>query len=136
MPVTTADLPRYLHAFDVCLIPFLQNQFNYDCDPLKFYQYTAMGKPVVSTPVRVADRYSDVCFVARTAEEFVTAIATAVAESDRPDRLAARLAVARRHGWGNLVEEAVRTLSTVRGETAIATGPARPATAGMREDRR
>ena len=45
----TSRLPAYISSFDACLVPFLMNTFNRECDPLKFYQYAALGKPIVST---------------------------------------------------------------------------------------
>ena len=132
----TADLPRYLHAFDVCLIPFLQNQFNYDCDPLKFYEYMAMAKPVVATPVRVAERYADVCFLAKTRHEYLAAIEAAIVESSYPDRVEARLALARAHSWPTLLQNALGTLATVHGKAAIAMGPARQSAARTAKGRR
>lgn len=47
--VTYAELPRYLHAIDVCLIPFRLNELTAATNPVKVYEYLAAGKPVVST---------------------------------------------------------------------------------------
>lgn len=38
-----------LAAFDVCLVPHVVDDFTASMDPLKFYEYLATGKPVVST---------------------------------------------------------------------------------------
>jgi glycosyltransferase involved in cell wall biosynthesis len=107
----TRELPLYLHAFDVCLIPFLDNAFNRECDPLKFYEYAAMGKPVVATRVPAAvDRYRDVCHLASSRPEFVAAVREALAEPDAERRAQARVEIARAHGWGAVVAQAGRVL--------------------------
>lgn len=44
-----AELPAYVHSFDVALIPFLVNETTQHANPIKFWEYLAAGKPVVST---------------------------------------------------------------------------------------
>ncbi len=97
--VPTRDLPAYIQAFDVCLIPFLQNPFNMECDPLKFYQYMSSGKPVVTTPVTVALENPALCYLAQSHDEFLSHISTALTESGAADRRRKRLAFARSHSW-------------------------------------
>lgn len=117
----TRQLPMYLHAFDVCLIPFLRNPFNRECDPLKFYQYVAMGKPVVSTPVVVAERYRETCYLADSPEEFIAQISRALHAGNSETLRQARLAVARTHSWESLIAEACKII-----EEDLA-GPSAPA---------
>lgn len=42
--------PQYLAHFDVCLNLFAPSDLSKDVSPLKFYEYLATGKPIVSTP--------------------------------------------------------------------------------------
>lgn len=44
------ELPRYLTVFDVCLLPYLTNEYTAGVEPLKLYEYLAAAKPVVATP--------------------------------------------------------------------------------------
>lgn len=44
-----AELPKYLAQFDVCLNLFDAGPLSKDVSPLKFYEYLATGKPIVST---------------------------------------------------------------------------------------
>lgn len=43
-------LPAYLSAFDICIIPYDLNK-QHGGDPIKFYEFLAMGKPVVTTNI-------------------------------------------------------------------------------------
>jgi teichuronic acid biosynthesis glycosyltransferase TuaH len=44
------SLPHYLASFDICMIP--ANVFRqHGGDPIKFYEYLAMGKPIVTTNI-------------------------------------------------------------------------------------
>lgn len=110
----TAELPDYVQAFDVCLVPFLANGFNQEADPLKFYQYTAMAKPIVTTPVLVAKRYADICYIGGTSDEFIQATRAALGEGHDETRRRARLAVAQAQGWPAVIGRAGEVLARVR----------------------
>lgn len=68
-------LPQYLAAFDICIIPYhIERQ--HGGDPIKFYEYLAMGKPIVTTNIGNVTAFRDypqVC-VAETANEFATGL--------------------------------------------------------------
>jgi len=77
------DLPRYVKAFDVCLMPFALNEATEYINPTKTLEYMAAGKPIVSTPVAdVVHNFTPVVRVARGHEEFVAAARAAVAAPD------------------------------------------------------
>lgn len=103
-------LPHYLQAFDVCLIPYVADQFNQERDPLKFYEYFAMGKTVVTTPVAIAERHRQLCHVAESAEDFVARLREALEAPQSREMEQARRAVAQNHGWQRLVEGALAKL--------------------------
>ncbi len=42
-------IPSYVDAFDVCLVPHLDDELTRSMDPLKVYEYLAAGKPVVAS---------------------------------------------------------------------------------------
>lgn len=65
-------LPQYLAAFDICIIPYNMER-QHGGDPIKFYEYLAMGKPIVTTDignVSAFENYPQVR-VASNTEEFV-----------------------------------------------------------------
>lgn len=65
-------LPDYLASFDICIIPYDMGR-QHGGDPIKFYEYLAMGKPVVTTDIGGVSRFSGfprVC-VAHSIHEFV-----------------------------------------------------------------
>jgi glycosyltransferase involved in cell wall biosynthesis len=43
------NLPVYIAAADICLLPAYNNEIMRDIVPIKMYEYMAMGKPVIST---------------------------------------------------------------------------------------
>ena len=65
-------LPAYLAQMDVCLNVFRAGALSKDVSPLKFYEYLATGKPIVSTrePLQVED-FKDKERIARTIAEYI-----------------------------------------------------------------
>ncbi len=67
-----AQLPQYLAAFDICIIPYAIER-QHGGDPIKFYEYLAMGKPIVTTDIGGVGEfreYPQVC-VTQTHDEFI-----------------------------------------------------------------
>lgn len=46
-----STLPSYLQQFNVSLIPFKLTDMTKGCNPIKLYEYTAVGSPIVATPL-------------------------------------------------------------------------------------
>lgn len=45
------EVPAYLQHADVLVVPHLTNDFTESLDPIKLYEYEAIGRPIASTPV-------------------------------------------------------------------------------------
>ena len=97
--VPYADLPGYLHAFDVCTIPFQITELTRCTNPVKVYEYLCAGKPVVSTELPEVMQMGDYAHVAGTHETFAQALEKAMEE--RTDQALAdrRIGWARRQSW-------------------------------------
>ena len=104
--VPQRELPGYIKDFDVCLNVFADNDLSRDVSPLKFYEYLATGKPVVSTlvPLQVLD-YADCIYLAETPDEFVTRCREALEETPDSSKRTARIEAARRNSWDEKVKE-------------------------------
>ena len=97
------DLPRYLKAFDVALVPFADNPATRFLSPTKTLEYFAGLKPVVSSPVKdVVENYADIVRIARSPEEYVAAVKAALAE-DNTERAKQGLAKAQEKTWDAIV---------------------------------
>lgn len=75
-------LPAYLHGLDVCLLPFILNEWIRNCSPNKIYQYLAAGKPVVSTDYPEARHAEPDIMVAADHTEFVSLVDRALGSHD------------------------------------------------------
>ena len=68
------ELPEYLRAMSVGLLPTLLNDYTRSMFPMKFFEYLAAGLPVVSTPLDFARDGRDGLEVGGSPEQFVAAI--------------------------------------------------------------
>ena len=99
------SLPDYMAQFDLCLNLFDASPLSRDVSPLKFYEYLATGKPVVSTPQpKQVLQFADAISIAHSATEFVSACA-AEAAHDTPERRERRLAYACACSWDARVRQ-------------------------------
>ncbi|MCL4486889.1 MAG: glycosyltransferase [Chloroflexi bacterium] len=104
-----SELPRYVKAFDVCMIPFNQNRSTRATLPMKFFEYLAAGKPVVATPLPSLAEFREYYYAAGDAREFRAALQAA--RTQDPSRAAAQIALARQHSWAARMVELDSILS-------------------------
>ena len=96
-------LPRYIHAFDVCLIPYKRNEWTRNISPLKLYEYLAAGVPIVSTGIPATEKFTDTVWLACDPDAFSQAISQAL-DADSPERRRKQQALAKDHTWDRRVE--------------------------------
>ncbi|MCE4027295.1 glycosyltransferase [Microbacterium sp. Au-Mic1] len=74
----------YLQHADALLVPHVVTDFTESLDPLKLYEYRAVGRPVVSTPVAGFRDADDPLIRIATTEDFPDAVRKALAEAIDP----------------------------------------------------
>ena len=92
------ELPNYLCGFDVCIIPFRLTPLIEATHPVKFYEYLAAGKPVVSTMLPELVPFKDMCYLANDKEEFLKNIKRALDEKGSIQKKK-RMVFAKEHTW-------------------------------------
>jgi len=104
---SAVDVPRYIAACDVCLLPYRVNAWTLSIDSLKLYEYFACGKPVVATDVPAAHRVAagadgataeGVIHIATTEREFVEDLRFAL-RGNSPVLQEARRRIAAQNTW-------------------------------------
>lgn len=91
------SLPAYLKGFDVALLPNNVNEYTDSMFPMKFFEYLAAGKPVVSVNLKALKEFSDVASIVDSTDEFISAIAGAL--TDDHQALDKRLATAKKYTY-------------------------------------
>jgi glycosyltransferase involved in cell wall biosynthesis len=98
------ELPGYLKAFDVCILPCAINDYTQAMFPMKFFEYLASGKQVVTTDLPSLREFKSFCKVAETPKEFVGKIEDCLRE-DSATQIRKRIDLAKRYSWERRLEE-------------------------------
>lgn len=104
--VPYTDLPRYVHAFSVALMPFRMQPLTLGVNPVKVYEYLAAGLPVVTVPLPEMQQFGD---LARTGlgDDFVKAVGEVLASGYSAEEVAARQAFAKQETWERRAEDLI-----------------------------
>lgn len=113
-PVAYADVPAFLTAFDVALVPHVETPFTQSLNPIKLGEYLAAGLPVVSTRVagfvEVAQAHPDLVRAVSGFTAFARACRSCLEEGNPEPKRAARRELARAMSWDGRVEDIARIL--------------------------
>jgi glycosyltransferase involved in cell wall biosynthesis len=102
------ELPKYLAHFDACLNLFDSSPLSKDVSPLKFYEYLATGKPIVSTPQPAQVlQYDAIIRIAHTPAEFIAACAACLTDDGATS---ARMEAGRAASWDSRVAQMCQIL--------------------------
>jgi glycosyltransferase involved in cell wall biosynthesis len=118
-----ADLPRYVRQFDVCVLPWRENNvFTSYGSAIKVREYLATGKPVVMAPLYEYLQTPGLRFYCG-AQEFVEQVEAALAE-DSASLAAQRQAVVKDGTWDERAKQLAALIhSLLRGQRYIHPSP-------------
>lgn len=106
--VAYAELPRYLHGFDVCLLPFKVIPLTLATNPVKVYEYLSAGKPVVSVDLPEIRQFGELVHVAGDAQEFLTAVESALKEDTiATAAVSERQSFAKQQTWSHRAQDLI-----------------------------
>ncbi|HZU80322.1 MAG TPA: glycosyltransferase [Acidimicrobiales bacterium] len=103
------ELPAYMAALDVGIVPYLEDGFGRKSFPIKVAQYLACGLPVVSTPNGATDEYGAVVEVASGPAAFAAAVRRALEHRTEADATERRR-IATERPWTSIVGDFLRLL--------------------------
>jgi polysaccharide pyruvyl transferase CsaB len=106
-----ADLAAFAANWDVAVIPFKPDRLAVGADPIKTYEYLAMGLPVVVTGVHPPAGAEDLVDRAEGVEDFLRAVERAAARR-APEEIEARRAFAAGCTWDARLESLLAALAT------------------------
>lgn len=112
-----ADLAAFAANWDVAVIPFKPDRLAVGADPIKTYEYLAMGLPVVVTGVHPPAGAEGLVDRAEGVEDLLRAVERAAARQD-PEEAAARRAFAAGCTWDHRLESLLAALAAGRQRVA------------------
>ena len=105
------EVARYVHHFDVCMIPYAVNLRAQHASPLKLYEYAAASKPIVSTDFAAARSFEGHVEIAGNGKEFLFACERALRLDSSSSELLENRRFAAKNTWGHRVQQISDILS-------------------------
>jgi len=103
-------LPQYIKAFDVCLLPYVLNEYTRYNFPLKFWEFMATGKPIVATNTPAFDDFKDFIPVCGSKDAFAAALADAL-KGHQDSKKNLRIDEARKNTWQKRISTMLEHIS-------------------------
>lgn len=110
-PRPYAELPCYLKRLDVTILPNVLNEYTGSMFPMKFFEYLAAGKPVVSADLSALCEYQNVVHIAQSPQDFIRCIDEALKGNVVP--LEDRISVAKEHTYEIRTNKMLQLLETL-----------------------
>lgn len=112
--VRYAELPYWLHGFDVCLLPFKVVPLTLATNPVKIYEYLSAGKPVVAVSLPEMRQFDGLVEVASNHQAFIAAIGRLLAHEQTTQEQEARRIFASGQTWQDRAREFDAAIADVR----------------------
>jgi Glycosyl transferases group 1 len=104
------ELASHAAHFDVGIIPFLRNEFNRLCNPIKLQEYLALGFPIVATSLPAYEPFEGLVSTAESHEEFLDCLGRALVDHD-PELARSRRAAVLGNDWEQVTAKMARMLA-------------------------
>ncbi len=108
--ISPDELATYAANFDVGIIPFLQNDFNKMCNPIKLKEYLALAYPSVVMALPAFEEYKSLVYSSNSHQEFLDNIDKALTEND-PSLIEKRRAAVSSSDWDNVAARVAKLLA-------------------------
>jgi glycosyltransferase involved in cell wall biosynthesis len=109
-PRPYSDLPSYLKAFAVAILPNNLNEYTRYMFPMKFFEYLAAGRIVVATDLPALRMFSNVAAISKSEQAFVDDIEVALRRQG--PSLVSRMAFAREQTYERRTERMLELLDS------------------------
>jgi len=101
-PVDYNRLPAILSEFDLCLIPFVKNEFTRNIYPMKINEYLAAGKLTLMTNFAALPEFDDIVFKEDSPEQAATRIRNInLLDPNIRGRIDRGIALAKSNSWAS-----------------------------------
>lgn len=111
-------LPAFAVNFDVCWVPFKVNEMTRTINPLKVYEYLALGKPVIAPPLPDLAKLKPAVVPASSTCEFEKGIESLLQKSKSPAFAEECRQLALEFSWSNIWEKGKVHLQRMMNQTA------------------
>ena len=116
-PISWDIIQDYFASLDVGIIPFVSEKkypWLRTVDSVKVYQYAFFGYPIITTRFGNVESLKPMVSVAKSENEFVKYIGTALNRGDSAEIFNKRVALAENHDWLKIAEKMATEISTAK----------------------
>ena len=101
------DMPSVMHTFDYSILPWRITPLVENVDPIKVYEYLAIGSPIISAHWNELDRFGSLIYFTDAVDGYVAAIEKEERKSleQKSAERHERISVARKHTWDARAKE-------------------------------
>jgi GT2 family glycosyltransferase len=108
--VPYSDLPFYLYAFDVCLLPFHVVPLTLATNPVKLYEYLSAGKSVVAVELPEMRQFGELIQVAANHTDFLKKVREALTPPPTIEEINRRKAFAAEQTWAHRARQLAQAI--------------------------
>lgn len=112
-PAAYAELPSLLKGFDVAMMPMQRNEYTRSMFPMKFFEYMAAGRPIVSSDLPALQEYTRVAYLANDYDDFILGIERCL---EKPLDASSQLQMARQHTYASRTDQMMAILNWSNGD--------------------
>ncbi len=105
------ELPCYLKGLDVTILPSALNEYTESMFPMKFFEYLAAGKPVVSVDLPALRDFRNVARITQSPQDFIRGVEEALKGNTAP--LEARISAAKEHTYEKRMKKMLRLVDAL-----------------------
>lgn len=98
--------------YDVLIIPFVENDAMDAVNPLKLWEYLAVGRPVISSPMKAISHLHDLISFASSKEEWVMQISRHANAKLAPETIEKYQGIAKEFSWNKLTKDHASVLKS------------------------
>ncbi len=103
-------LPEYIQHSDILILPYRLNEYIKSCFPIKFFEYLATGKPVITTRISELEKFGSIVQIADSPSDFIRSCRELIT-SDSSTQTEARIQLASKNTWGDRIDKLVTLIN-------------------------
>lgn len=109
------EVPKKLSEMDILLLPRTLEEHSMLSDPLKLYEYLAIGKPIISTAIPSALKLEPYVYIIRDSIDVAKVISKLREEKEIGDYAKKRKEIAKEYSWKARCVNMIKTLEEYKG---------------------
>lgn len=109
------DIPAVINNFDICLLPFKISDVSKYSNPVKIYEYLALGKPVLARYwPELKNEFGDLIYYYNNDLEFIELVQNIVNTGEFPESTEKRKQFASQNSWEEKIKQFNKLLENYR----------------------